>query len=148
MADWVARLPPRTSAALLVADTRTLEVRAYVGAARFGDEASFGHLDMAAAFRSPGSTLKPFLYGLALDEGLVHSESLLVDAPQSFGDYRPGNFDQRFRGPVGATQALQQSLNVPAVALLDALGKRASPRVWRTPACRCDCRAAPSRTWP
>jgi penicillin-binding protein 1C len=123
VADWVARLPPRTSAALLVADTRTLEVRAYVGAARFGDEGSFGHLDMAAAFRSPGSTLKPFLYGLALDEGLIHSESLLVDAPQSFGDYRPGNFDQRFRGPVGAMQALQLSLNVPAVALLDALGE-------------------------
>jgi penicillin-binding protein 1C len=119
----VARLPPRTSAALLVADTRTLEVRAYVGAARFGDAASYGHLDMATAFRSPGSTLKPFLYGLALDQGLIHSESLLVDAPQAFDGYRPGNFDLRFRGPVGAASALQQSLNVPAVALLDALGE-------------------------
>ena len=52
-----------------------------------------GHVDMVRAWRSPGSTLKPFLYGLALDDGLIHSESLLVDAPQSFGDYRPGNFD-------------------------------------------------------
>lgn len=123
VADWVSRLPPRTSAAVIVADTRTLEVKAYVGAARFGDDASYGHIDMATAFRSPGSTLKPFLYGLALDEGLIHSESLLIDAPQGFDGYRPGNFDSRFRGPVGATSALQQSLNVPAVALLDALGE-------------------------
>jgi penicillin-binding protein 1C len=123
IADWVSRLPPRTSAAVIVADTRTLEVRAYVGAARFGDSDSYGHLDMVSAFRSPGSTLKPFLYGLALDDGLIHSESLLIDAPQSFGGYRPGNFDSRFRGPVSATEALQQSLNVPAVAVLDSLGE-------------------------
>jgi penicillin-binding protein 1C len=64
--------------------------------------------------------LKPFLYGLALDDGLIHSESLLVDAPQSFGDYRPGNFDMAFNGPVGAAEALRLSLNVPAVDLLDA----------------------------
>lgn len=124
VADWVSRLPPRTSAAVIVADTRTLEVRAYVGTARFAEATSYGHVDMASAFRSPGSTLKPFLYGLALDQGLIHSESLLVDAPQSFdGGYRPGNFDGRFRGPVSATEALQQSLNVPAVALLHALGE-------------------------
>jgi penicillin-binding protein 1C len=123
IADWMSRLPPRTSAAVIVADTRSLEVRAYVGAARYGDDASYGHIDMAAAFRSPGSTLKPFLYGLALDEGLIHSASLLVDAPQGFDGYRPGNFDSRFRGPVDVTEALQQSLNVPAVALLDALGE-------------------------
>lgn len=122
VADWVERLPPRTSAAVLVAQADTMEIRAYVGAARFGDEESFGHLDMAQAWRSPGSTLKPFLYGLALDDGLIHSQSLLVDAPQAFGGYRPGNFDQRFRGPVSAHDALRESLNVPAVALLDALG--------------------------
>ena len=122
VADWVERLPPRTSAAILIADTRSMQVLAYVGAARFGDEASFGHIDMAHAWRSPGSTLKPFLYGMALDDGLIHSESLLVDAPQEFGNYRPGNFDQRFRGPVAARDALQQSLNIPAVALLDAIG--------------------------
>ncbi|MCX7562869.1 penicillin-binding protein 1C [Xanthomonadaceae bacterium XH05] len=122
VADWVERLPPRTSAAVIVTDTRTMQVRAYVGAARFGDDASFGHVDMARAWRSPGSTLKPFLYGMALDDGLIHSESLLVDAPQEFGKYRPGNFDERFRGPISAREALQQSLNVPAVALLDAIG--------------------------
>lgn len=119
---WVQALPPRSSAAVLVADTRSLEIRAYVGAGRFGDDERFGHLDMVQAWRSPGSTLKPFLYGLAIDDGLVHSRSLLVDAPQDFDGYMPGNFDGRFHGPVDATRALQQSLNVPAVALLQAVG--------------------------
>ena len=119
---WVATLPPRSSTAVLVADTRTLEIRAYVGAGRFADGERFGYLDMVTAWRSPGSTLKPFLYGLALDDGLIHSRSLLVDAPQEFDGYMPGNFDGRYRGPVDATRALQQSLNVPAVGLLQKLG--------------------------
>ena len=83
--DYLARLPERTSAALLVVDNASLEARAYVGSAEFGDEQRLGHVDMVRAWRSPGSTLKPFLYGLALDDGLIDSESLLVDAPQSFG---------------------------------------------------------------
>ena len=116
---YFARLPERTSAALLVVDNATLEARAYVGSVAFGDVPRLGHVDMVRAWRSPGSTLKPFLYGLALDDGLIHSESLLVDAPQSFGDYRPANFDTAFNGPVGAAEALRLSLNVPAVDLLD-----------------------------
>src|SRR6185312_11693412 len=120
--DYLARLPERTSAALLVVDNATLEARAYVGSAVFGDQARLGHVDMVRAWRSPGSTLKPFLYGLALDDGLIDSESLLVDAPQSFGTYRPGNFDMAYNGPVGAAQALRLSLNVPAVDLLDRVG--------------------------
>ena len=122
VADYLARLPERTSAALLVVDNATLEARAYVGSAIFGDAARLGHVDMVRAWRSPGSTLKPFLYGLALDDGLIDSESLLVDAPQSFGTYRPGNFDMAFNGPVGAAEALRLSLNVPAVDLLDRVG--------------------------
>jgi penicillin-binding protein 1C len=122
VSGWIERLPARSSAAVLVVDTATMEVLAYVGAGRFGDDERFGHVDMVQAPRSPGSTLKPLLYGLALDDGLIHAHSLLVDAPQDFDGYRPGNFDQRFRGPVDATSALQQSLNVPAVALLQALG--------------------------
>jgi len=122
VADYVARLPARTSAALLVVDNATREARTYIGAAEFGDQARLGHVDMVQAWRSPGSTLKPFLYGLALDDGLIHSESLLVDAPQSFGGYRPGNFDAAFNGPVGAAEALRLSLNVPAVDLLDRVG--------------------------
>jgi penicillin-binding protein 1C len=117
--SYFSSLPERTSAALLVVDNATLEARAYVGSVAFGDIPRLGHVDMVRAWRSPGSTLKPFLYGLALDDGLIHSESLLVDAPQSFGDYRPGNFDTRFNGPVGAAEALRLSLNVPAVDLLD-----------------------------
>ena len=120
--DYLARLPDRTSAALLVVDNANLEARAYVGSAVFGDEARLGHVDMVRAWRSPGSTLKPFLYGLALDDGLINSESLLVDAPQSFGTYRPGNFDMAYNGPVGAAEALRLSLNVPAVDLLDRVG--------------------------
>lgn len=119
---YFSALPERTSAALLVVDNATLDARAYVGSLEFADAASLGHVDMVRAWRSPGSTLKPFLYGLALDDGLIHSESLLVDAPQSFGDYRPGNFDAAFNGPVGVAQALRLSLNVPAVDLLDRVG--------------------------
>lgn len=122
VAAYFSGLPERTSAALLVVDNATLEARAYVGSVVFADTARLGHVDMVRAWRSPGSTLKPFLYGLALDDGLIHSESLLVDAPQSFGDYRPGNFDAAFNGPVGAAEALRLSLNVPAVDLLDRVG--------------------------
>lgn len=122
VAAYFSDLPERTSAALLVIDNASLEARAYVGSVEFADRARLGHVDMVKAWRSPGSTLKPFLYGLALDDGLIHSESLLVDAPQSFGDYRPGNFDTAFNGPIGATEALRLSLNVPAVDLLDRVG--------------------------
>ncbi|MEZ5462470.1 MAG: penicillin-binding protein 1C [Dokdonella sp.] len=120
--NYLARLPERTSAALLVIDNDDLSAQAYVGSAMFADEARLGHVDMVRAWRSPGSTLKPFLYGMAIDDGLIHSESLLVDAPQSFGSYRPGNFDLAFNGPVGAAEALRLSLNIPAVDLLDRVG--------------------------
>lgn len=122
VAAYFSRLPERTSAALLVIDNASMEARAYLGSVAFGDARRLGHVDMVRAWRSPGSTLKPFLYGIALDDGLIHSESLLADAPQSFGDYRPGNFDTAFNGPVGAAEALQRSLNVPAVDLLDRVG--------------------------
>ena len=116
-----SQLPERTSRRYGV-DKRSLEARAYVGSVLFADKPRLGHVDMVQAWRSPGSTLKPFLYGMALDDGLIHSESLLIDAPQAFGDYRPGNFDAAFNGPVGAAQALRLSLNVPAVDLLDRVG--------------------------
>ena len=80
VSQYLARLPPRTSAAVLVVDNATLEARVYVGTAAFADPQRLGHVDMVRAPRSPGSTLKPFLYGLAMDDGLVTSESLLVDA--------------------------------------------------------------------
>ena len=119
--DRVRNLPPRVSLATLVMDNTTLEVLAYAGSADFSDAARFSHVDMVRASRSPGSALKPFLYGLALDEGLIHSESLLADAPQSFSGYQPGNFQQSFHGMVSVSEALVKSLNVPAVEVLERL---------------------------
>ncbi len=122
VATWLSRLPAATSAAVLVMDNASLSVRGYVGSGAYGDPARLGHVDMVRAQRSPGSTLKPFLFGLALDDGLIHSQSLLIDAPQSFDGYRPANFDMGFRGPVSAADALRLSLNVPSVDLLDRVG--------------------------
>jgi penicillin-binding protein 1C len=121
LSDRIHGLPPRVSLAALVVDNASLEVRAYAGSADFADEQRFAHVDMVRASRSPGSTLKPFLYGLALDEGLIHSESLLADVPQSFSGYQPGNFQQSFHGPVSVSEALTKSLNVPAVEVLERL---------------------------
>lgn len=123
--QYAFRLPPTDSIAILVVDNRTMGVKAYVGSADFDDDARFGHVDMISAIRSPGSTLKPFLYGASLDAGLIHSQSLLTDAPRLSGSYRPGNFARGFSGPVSATEALQRSLNVPAVQLLEAYGPQA-----------------------
>lgn len=121
---WRARLPERTSAAILVVEAQTMAVRAYLGSVDINDPRRFGHVDMISALRSPGSTLKPFLYGMALDEGLIHSESLLQDVPRRYGDYRPGNFSAGFSGAVSASSALAMSLNLPAVQLLEAYGPK------------------------
>ena len=96
-------------------------MRSYIGSAKFLDTQRFGHVDMIQAVRSPGSTLKPFLYGLAMDRGLLHSQSLLQDAPRYNKAYRPLNFSGGFNGPVSVTQALQRSLNIPAVQVLESL---------------------------
>lgn len=97
-------------------------VRAYVGSADFWSRMRAGQVDIIQAVRSPGSTLKPFLYGFAMDEGLIHSHSLLIDAPRYKSRYRPGNFNGYFNGPVTVTDALQRSLNVPAVQLIEHFG--------------------------
>jgi penicillin-binding protein 1C len=120
--DRAHGLPPRVSIAAMVMDNRTLAVTAYAGSADFSDKDRFSDVDMARAARSPGSALKPFLYAFALDEGLIHSESLLADVPQSFSGYEPGNFQQSFHGPVSVSEALVKSLNVPAVEVLEHLG--------------------------
>jgi penicillin-binding protein 1C len=120
--NYIKRLPEQTSAAVLVVENKSLAVKAYIGSADFSDNSRFAHIDMITATRSPGSTLKPFLYGLALDEGLIHSESLLVDAPTSFDGYRPHNFDRGFMGAVSVSNALKSSLNVPAIQVLYHLG--------------------------
>ncbi|NVZ54571.1 peptidoglycan glycosyltransferase PbpC [Pseudomonas sp. B6002] len=121
---WRARLPEHTSAAILVVEEESMAVRAYLGSVDINDAKRFGHVDMVSALRSPGSTLKPFLYGMALDDGLIHSESLLQDVPRRYGDYRPGNFSMGFSGAVPASTALSSSLNLPAVQLLEAYGPK------------------------
>ena len=122
--SWKHRLPARSSAAVLVVDHQALEVVAYLGSVDFTDSDRFAHVDMVQAIRSPGSTLKPFLYGLALDDGLIHSQSLLQDIPRIGMSYQPENFDRGFQGAVSVEQALQQSLNVPVVQLLEHYGAK------------------------
>ena len=142
--DRVDNLPPKVSMAVLVMDNDSLEIKAYAGSADFSDDSRYAHVDMVRGVRSPGSTLKPFLYAQALDEGLIHSESLLIDAPLSFGGYAPGNFQAAFSGPISVAQALQRSLNVPAVDLLDRVGPVSFASVMLAGGCACACRPAPS----
>lgn len=103
--------------ALLLVDRRDMAVKALVGSADFFDPAIHGQVNGVLAKRSPGSTLKPFLYGLALDQGLIHPQTILGDAPTAFGAYQPENFDGRFIGPISAREALIRSRNVPAIWL-------------------------------
>lgn len=123
VAEAARKAGPRVSAALLVADHRTGEILASVGSPAYaGAEARQGFVDMTRALRSPGSTLKPLVYGLAFDQGLVHPETLIRDAPVMFGRYAPHNFDGQFRGDVPVRAALQMSLNIPVVKLTNDLG--------------------------
>ncbi|MBS0849035.1 peptidoglycan glycosyltransferase PbpC [Citrobacter sp. JGM124] len=122
--NWKAGLPARTSLAILVVDHSTMDVQAWIGSADINDSSRFGHVDMITAVRSPGSVLKPFLFGMALDDGLIHPASLLQDVPRHFSDYRPGNFDTGFNGPVSMSDALVRSLNLPAVQVLEAYGPK------------------------
>ena len=115
-------LGPDISIAILVVDHATGNISARVASADYLDQRRAGHVDMTAALRSPGSTLKPFIYGLGFEDGLVHPETLIEDRPLRFGGYAPENFDQTFQGSVTVRRALQLSLNVPAVAVLDKLG--------------------------
>lgn len=107
--------------AAMLLDHRTMEVKALVGSADWFDEAIDGQVDGTAALRSPGSTLKPFVYALAFEQGLVHPRTLLKDSPVHFGGFTPENADGVFAGPVIAADALNRSRNVPAVELASRL---------------------------
>lgn len=111
---------PNSSTAILVIEIRSRAVRASVGSA--GLDRTGGWIDMVQAIRSPGSTLKPFIYGFGFEEGIVAPDTRLMDAPTRFGDYQPENFDKVFHGEVSAKEALTHSLNVPAVAVLNRIG--------------------------
>ena len=112
----------RLSAAILLADHRSGTILAHVGAAGWTDGASGGFVDMTRAWRSPGSALKPFVYGLAFDDGLAHPETLIEDRPTVFGRWQPQNFDHMFRGTVSLRNALIWSLNIPVVKLAESVG--------------------------
>ena len=115
-------LGPKLSAAIIAVENGTGEIIAQVGSADYFDAERAGAVDMTRAIRSPGSTLKPVIYGLGFEAGLAHPETLIEDRPIRFGAYRPENFDDAYHGTVTIREALGQSLNVPAVAILDALG--------------------------
>ncbi|MER8674185.1 penicillin-binding protein 1C [Mesorhizobium sp. M0615] len=120
--DAAIKLGPRLSVAMVMADARTGDILGEVGSADFFDASRSGWIDMTRIVRSPGSTLKPFIYGLAFEQGLVAQEMLIEDRPVDFGGYRPKNFDMGYQGDVSIRQALQLSLNVPAIRVLDSVG--------------------------
>lgn len=120
-ARHVTKVGPKLSAAVMVIDHQTGEVLADVGSAGYFDADRNGPIDMTLAVRSPGSALKPFIYGLAFEAGLAHPETLIEDRPWRFAGYAPQNFDNTFHGTVTVRFALQASLNVPAVKILAAI---------------------------
>lgn len=122
LAQYVDRQPHAVNASAILIHAPTRQVRAHAAIGRRDHDG--GWLDMTAAIRSPGSTLKPFVYGLGMDDGLIGSETRLRDAPSRFGSYRPENFDRSYYGEVTVAQALQHSLNIPAVGVLDHVGGR------------------------
>ncbi len=115
-------IDPRVSVAIVAADIESGEILASVGSSGLLHTESKGFVDMTTAVRSPGSTLKPFIYGLAFELGLAHPESLIEDRPTAFGAYVPVNFDGFTRGTVSIRAALAESLNIPAIVVLDAVG--------------------------
>jgi penicillin-binding protein 1C len=110
------------NAAALIVDNRTGAVCAYIGSPDFSDRAHQGQVDGVKALRSPGSTLKPFLYGLAYDAGIATPQTVVPDVPINLAGYAPENYDLRFRGPVTIEEALRESLNIPAVKTLQQVG--------------------------
>ncbi len=120
--DYSHQLSKSSSAAVLVVNHHTMAVKAYVASADFYDDQRYGQVDMIRAIRSPGSTLKPFLYAMALDQGLITSHSMLKDEAINIAGYKPENFSHNFSGAVSVSDALQRSLNIPAVQVLQFLG--------------------------
>ncbi|MFZ1470344.1 MAG: penicillin-binding protein 1C [Paracoccaceae bacterium] len=108
--------------AIIVADHKSGQILASVGSAGFRDDGRQGFVDMTTALRSPGSTLKPLVYGLAFDDGLAHPETMIDDKPTVFGTYAPQNFDHLYMGTIRVREALQMSRNIPVVVLTEALG--------------------------
>jgi penicillin-binding protein 1C len=109
------------NAAAMLVDTRTMQIKAVAGSADFFDDSIQGQVNGTAAKRSPGSALKPFIYALAIDQGIIHPLTVLKDSPRSFAGFSPENFDGQFIGPITARDALIRSRNVPAVTVASRL---------------------------
>lgn len=120
--DALQTLDPSLSIAIMAMDHRSGQVMASVGSASYAEGARQGFVDMTQAVRSPGSTLKPLVYGMSFDQGLAHPETLIADRPISFDGYAPQNFDGQFRGELRVADALRQSLNIPVIMLTDEIG--------------------------
>ena len=117
------RLKNIHNASVVVIDNRTQNVISYLGSAQFGDTMDGGQVNGAAAIRQPGSTLKPLLYGLCIDEGQLSPKTMITDVAVSYQGYAPENYDQKFNGLVTMEYALDHSLNIPAVRAFNQLGK-------------------------
>ena len=117
------RLSKIRNAAVMIIDNETHKVIAYVGSGDFADTTDGGQVNGAAAIRQPGSTLKPLLYGLCFDEGLLTPKKMMNDVPVNYAGYAPENYDKNFNGPVTVEYALEHSLNIPSVKALNMLGK-------------------------
>ena len=111
------------NAAAILLNYETMEVEAYVGSADYFNNEIYGQVNGINAMRSPGSVLKPFIFGLGIDSGLIHPKSLMKDAPRQYGAYSPENSDRGFLGPLFARDALIHSRNIPAIELLTKLPK-------------------------
>jgi penicillin-binding protein 1C len=122
--DYVQRIQHLniSNASVLVINNRTKAVEVYVASANFSDKFNSGEVDGIRGVRSPGSTLKPLLYAVAMDKGLLTPKKVLQDVPVSFSGFEPENFYKQFTGNITAEQALIQSLNIPAVHLLETVG--------------------------
>ena len=118
-ADERARLHDGADVAIVIIDNKRHSIAAWHGGTFFGRQ---GQVDLVRARRSPGSTLKPLIYGIAFDDRVAHPDTLIDDVPIRFGEWMPRNFDRSHQGTVSMRYALQQSLNVPAVQVLDRIG--------------------------
>ena len=117
------RLKNIKNAAVVVIDNNTHKVITYVGSSDFHDTTDGGQVNGAAAIREPGSTLKPLLYGLCIDEGLETPKMVITDVHLNYAGYSPENYDKKFNGYITVEYALEHSLNLPAVKSLSLLGK-------------------------
>ena len=115
-------LPTKASMALLIVENNSSKVRAYLGSYNMFNKKISGYIDMTSAIRSPGSALKPFIYAMGFEQHIIHPQTIILDKEVSFGNYHPHNYSRKFHGEVTISEALINSLNIPAVKVLYRVG--------------------------